>query len=378
MKQNMIFGLLVILFTLSACTSGTSQPVPTITSTAARAMQSPTEEPTMKPSPTKTGTSVPLKTPAPQDQHAYDQNRRLGRGVNLGNALEAPSEGEWGVMLEESFFKLIADAGFKSIRIPIRWNAHADATPPYTVDPQFFFRVDWAVEQALKNDLAVVVNIHHYNELIEQPQEQRERFLALWDQIAVHYKDYPDTLFFELLNEPNGPLNSDLLNPLTADAIQVIRSSNPTRTLIAGPAEWFSLNQLASLKLPEGDRNLIVSFHYYQPFQFTHQGAEWVNGSNDWLGTDWEGLFFEKDVLIADLDMALEWSKKNNRPLYLGEFGAYSKADMLSRVRWTEFIARESEKRGFSWAYWEFCAGFGVYDRAASGWNEPILKALIP
>lgn len=79
-----------------------------------------------------------------------------------------------------------------------------------------------------------------------------------------------------------------------------------------------------------------------------------------------------------ELDIASNWSKKNNRPIYLGEFGAYEKAPLESRVAWTSTVAREAEARGWSWAYWEFGAGFGVYDRAKGEWRTPILKALIP
>ena len=78
-----------------------------------------------------------------------------------------------------------------------------------------------------------------------------------------------------------------------------------------------------------------------------------------------------------DFDVAQEWSKKYQRPLTLGEFGAYEKADMASRVRWTNFIARQAEKHGFSWSYWEFCAGFGAYDPAVNQWRVPLRVALV-
>jgi endoglucanase len=157
----------------------------------------------------------------------------------------------------------------------------------------------------------------------------------------------------------------------------VIRASNPTRNLVIGPAEWNNLSALDELTLPD-DQHLIVTFHYYQPFQFTHQAAEWVQGSAGWLGTEWKASSAEKQMVQYDFKIVAQWAKDNQRPIFLGEFGAYSKADMASRERWTAFIAREAEKQGFSWSYWEFCSGFGVYNLAIRQWNEPLLKALIP
>lgn len=327
---------------------------------------------------TPTSVPSPTPTPTPATPDPFEQNRRLGRGVNMGNALEAPREGAWGVRLEEEYFQLVKEGGFNSVRIPIRWSAHAALKPPYTIDKAFFDRVDWAVEQALSRGLLVVINMHHYEDIFRKPDEHRERFLAMWEQIAEHYQDYPPELMFELLNEPHDMLVSSLWNDLLKEAIQVIRKSNPERTLIIGPAQWNSIGGLQTLELPEDDRNIIVTVHYYEPFRFTHQGADWVSGSKQWLGTKWEGTPSQQRAVIQDLDQAAAWGKAHNRPIYVGEFGAYSKADMESRARWTAFVARQAEERGMSWAYWEFCSGFGVFDRSMGAWNEPLLRALIP
>jgi endoglucanase len=316
-------------------------------------------------------------TSAPGKAAPYELNRRLGRGVNLGNALEAPNEGEWGVTLNEEYFKLIKDAGFDAVRIPIRWSTHATIGEPYAIDPAFFDRVDWAVDQALSNGLLAIINIHHYEEIMQDPQEHRERFLGLWEQIAEHYQDQPSDLLFEVLNEPNTGLGPSTWNTFLRQAIDTIRRTNPNRTIIVGPANWNNIGMLGFLELPEDD-NIIVTVHYYEPFQFTHQGAEWVSGSEPWLGTTWEGSDSEKNAVLEDLDTAASWAQKRNRPVYLGEFGAYSKADIDSRARWTRFVAREAEERDMSWAYWEFGAGFGVYDRGRREWNEPLLDALMP
>jgi endoglucanase len=85
----------------------------------------------------------------------------------------------------------------------------------------------------------------------------------------------------------------------------------------------------------------------------------------------------EKEVKL-DFDMAQEWSKSHNRPLTLGEFGAYEKADMASRVRWTNYIARQAEARNWSWNYWQLDSDFILYDMNKDEWVKPILDALIP
>ena len=309
---------------------------------------------------------------------AFALNQRMGRGVNFGNALEAPHEGDWGLTLREEYFQLIAGADFTTIRIPIRWNAHAETTPPYTVAPEFFDRIDWAVNQALSRGLVAVINLHHYDEMAVEPRAHAERFLALWQQIAEHYRAYPNTLAFELLNEPNGQLGARMWNQLIAAALPVIRATNPARNIVIGPADWNSFRALPDLELPAADPHLIATFHFYEPFEFTHQGAEWVEGSAAWLGADWAGTSPQKQTLEFHLDTVAQWAEDNHRPVFLGEFGAYSTAGIEARARWTEFVARQAEARGFSWAYWEFGAGFGVYDPEAGVWNEPLLHALLP
>lgn len=302
----------------------------------------------------------------------------MRRGINIGNALEAPTEGEWGVYIKDEYFKIIREAGFDTVRIPIRWSAHADQNPPYKIDDDFFIRVDHVVNKALEQSLIVVINIHHYEEIMQDPMKHEERFIALWRQIAEHYKDYPENLYFELLNEPSGVLTSDIWNELLANAIRIIRETNPERKIVVGPVDWNSVHRLKDLMIPEVDENIIVTFHLYTPFEFTHQGAEWVSPSPP-VGRKWFGTEAEKKQIRDELDVAVQWSMKHGSiTLLLGEFGAYSKADMSSRIRWTYFVAREAEKRNIAWCYWEFCAGFGVYDPMRGKWRGELLNALIP
>jgi endoglucanase len=302
----------------------------------------------------------------------------FGRGMNLGNALEAPREGEWGVTLKEEYFEQIKKAGFDSVRIPVRWSAHAANVAPYTIAPDFFARVDWAVDQALRRGLRTIINVHHYDELIKEPDAHRPRFLDLWKQIAEHYRRQPPELSFELLNEPNGPLTAEKWNRLLAEALAVVRQTNPMRDVVIGPVGFNSIRDLPSLELPEDDRHLVVTVHYYSPFQFTHQGASWAGEeAKSWLGRKWTGAKAEQTAVRRDFDAAIAWGVAHQRPVFLGEFGAYSAADIESRARWTRFIVEEAEQRKMGWAYWEFCSGFGAYDSQHDTWIRPIKQALL-
>ncbi|MBI3737778.1 MAG: cellulase family glycosylhydrolase, partial [Chloroflexi bacterium] len=169
--KRFLFALL-ILVSLSAC--------------------APTENAAPASSPTAVDTATPTATPIPAI--------KLFRGINMGNMLEAPNEGEWGLTVHEEYFDLIQQAGFDFVRLPVRWNAHADESWPYTIDPAFFARIDEVVGWALKRNLTIIIDFHHYEELMSDPWDNEQRFLAIWKQIAEHYKDEPPQVLFELLN----------------------------------------------------------------------------------------------------------------------------------------------------------------------------------
>ena len=237
--------------------------------------------------------------------------------------------------------------------------------------------MDWAIEQALSRGLVAVINTHHYDEIFQDPEKHQARLIALWKQIAQRYRDRPDRLYFELLNEPHAKLTGERWNKILPELLAAIRPSNPKRIVIVGPSQWNSLHHLDKLQLPENDRMLIATFHYYDPFHFTHQAAPWVSGSKKWKGTTWQGTAKQTEAIQKDFAKVASWSKKHQRPIYLGEFGAFSTADMESRARWTAAVVRTAEKHGLSWSYWEFASGFGAYDPKANAWREPLRRALL-
>jgi endoglucanase len=441
-----------------------------------------------------------------QSSNIFERAKLLAKSVNFGNAFEAPKEGDWGLTLETSYFDAVKSAGFSAIRLPVRWNAHAAQTAPYTISPAFFARVDWAIQQATTRGLAVVVNIHHYDELIAEPAAHKARFLAIWQQVASRYAKQSNLVFFEVLNESNGKLEP-FLNQYMQQAIATIRQSNPTRAIVVGGNGWNSIQGLYDLQLPN-DPNLIGTFHFYSPFEFTHQGAEWVSPTppvgvdwdpelfswaGGWQNWSWEstlqpkpngvfvtynkgygGVYLHNDAAVtgviavrfntdkainitvacleknnggniggtslqtingqntvtasacgssngvvrdlilmnnsanpqsgfqlsnlelqttngtvnlssnaaqainSQLERAANWSKTKQRPVWMGEFGAYSKANMAARVRWTDAVRQSAEALGIGWSYWEFGAGFGIYDPRSKQYRVELTKALLP
>lgn len=109
---------------------------------------------------------------------------------------------------------------------------------PYTIDATFLDKIKQVVDTALKYELHIIINMHHHEQLHADPVGQKERFLSQWYQIADYFKDYPDSLLFEVLNERNGNITPSLWNEYFADALTEIRKTNPTRVISMGIAEY--------------------------------------------------------------------------------------------------------------------------------------------
>ncbi len=306
----------------------------------------------------------------------FSQNKRLGRGVNI-----LGYDPIWRfrnkARMKEEHFRLIADAGFNSVRIALHPFRDEAVNKEYKLSDSWLEILDWAIEQALDNGLMAILDFHEFIAMGRTPLENREGFLSFWKQIGERYCEYPDEVLFELLNEPNGELTPELWNIFLKEALHVVRENNRERTVIIGPAYWNSINLLSKLDLPEDDRNIIVTVHYYEPMDFTHQGAKWA-GREGKIGVEWRGTDEEKKAVVNSFSKAQSWAKEHNRPIFLGEFGVYDKAPMDSRVRYLSFIARLAENMGWSWAYWQFDSDFILYDIANNRWIEPVLNALIP
>ena len=273
-------------------------------------------------------------------------------------------------------FAEIRRAGFDFVRVNLFAFDHMDANN--RLDPRWLEKLDRVVREAQAAGLGVILDEHDFNACAKDVPACRIKLPAFWRQVAPRYRNAPRNVAFELLNEPHEALDAPTWNAFLVELLAVVRESNPDRIVVVGPTRWNNFAELPSLELPEDDRNLLVTFHYYDPFHFTHQGASWTN-LQEMRGVTW-GTDADKAKVRADFDQVAAWAAEHRRPILLGEFGAYDESGtpLAMRMAWTETIAREAERRGFGWAYWQFDSDFIVWDMARDTWVEPVLRALIP
>ena len=304
-------------------------------------------------------------------------NQRLGRGVNIIGSdpiWKSRSAGR----IQAKHFQLIRAVGFNHVRINLHPFRFMGSAPEFAIQPAWLKTLDWALEQCRANGLLAILDLHEFTALAADPFGLKPKYLAAWRRLAAHCQDAPEEVLFEILNEPNTRLTPEVWNDYLQESLALIRAGHPTRTLIIGPAYWNSIDYLHRLNLPAHDRHIIVTVHYYNPMAFTHQGAAWSAENKDRTSVTWLGTEAEKQVIQRDFAGAQAWAAEHQRPILLGEFGAYDKGDVESRVRYTSFVAREAERLGWSWSYWQFDSDFIVFDIDHDHWVEPIRDALIP
>jgi endoglucanase len=329
-----------------------------------------------------------------RETSAHQNAKQFLKGVNFGNFLEAPKGQDWGARSEPSEMKIVKKQGFDHVRLPIAWQHYTGAAPDFKIDPELFGTVDALVDAAVAQKLAIILNVHHFDDFTSHPQEQTPKLVAIWKQVSEHYKGRPNSVAFELINEPKDAATTETLNPIYAELIDTIRKTNPKRPIFVGPGLWNRVSELAALRLPDRDENLIVTIHCYDPHLFTHQGAPWAGGDLALL----KGVMFPGPpmrtfgvanaklspetvqfitaynnepeatnpcgpaTLKAVVDAAKEWSDYYGRPVHLGEFGVYEAADDNSRGNYCREFRKLLEEAGIGWCLWDWKAGFKYWN----------------
>jgi aryl-phospho-beta-D-glucosidase BglC (GH1 family) len=303
---------------------------------------------------------------------------------------------------------LIKAMGFDHVRLsvnpqPMFHYGHADQ-----ISPDYLGYLDAAIQTILAQGLAVVIDIHpdgDFKAKLATDDDFVEQVADFWRSLAGHYSRLdPDRVFFEILNEPEIHDRYRWYG-IQAKLAAAIREGALQHTIIATGARWSADDELVFLE-PLRDPNVIYTFHFYDPFVFTHQGATW--GTNFWheltgisypstpesarkaaaqvpdeinqlyvlrYGVEhWDAARIETEV-----GFVAQWAKRHGVPVICNEFGIYrAYADPHDRAQWISDVRIALEQNGIGWAMWDYSGGFGVVTKSGGKTtpDEVTLRAL--
>jgi endoglucanase len=339
---------------------------------------------------------------------ADDSAFHISRGVNVSHWL---SQSQRRGQQRQAYFTekdvdYISGLGYDHIRLPIDEEQMWDESG--NKENEAFTLLHNAIEWSESQHLKVVVDLHilrshHFNAedkpLWTEPKAQ-EKFLQLWRDLSWELKKYPvDLLAYELMNEPVADDPEDW-NKLVEKAVKEIREQEPDRKIVIGSNRWQSVSTFDQLRIPQGDRNIILSFHFYTPMLITHYKASWTEvgkytGPVNYPGQivapkDIEGLpadiagivkrnngVYNLEILEKLFEKPLAAAKKYDLPLYCGEWGCLSTAPRKVRLQWYEDVRHNLEKHDIAWANWDYKGGFGIVGRTGQP-DEEMIRTLIP
>jgi len=309
--------------------------------------------------------------------------------------------------MQEHDFKNIAQMGYDHVRIPIDEEQMWDTLG--NKNKEAFDLLNQGIKWALQNNLKVIVDLHilrshHFNSdskrLWEDPFAQ-EQFYGFWDQLSAELKQYPnDKLAYELLNEAVAD-NSEDWNNLIAKGIQTVRKHEPTRVIIVGSNKWQMVYTFPELKIPENDTNLMLSFHFYEPFIITHYKTWWspmfpFDGALHYPGNtidtaeypQWDETvrkvlkdqngYYSREVFKEKIGLAVEIANKYKLPLYCGEFGCYPSTPVSLRQQVYKDLISVFDEYNIAWCHWNYKNDFPVVDAETLEPIQEIQSVLIP
>lgn len=353
---------------------------------------------------TKTSNSSELARVAETPSNSFI----IQRGVNISHFLSQTdrNDDERKMFFNEKDIALISNIGYDHIRLPIdeknMWDEEG-------------IKIDLAFDAlhnilslAQEHELKVIVDLHivrshyfndSYNPLWDEVEEQ-EKFVSLWLQLSNELKKYPnDMVAYEILNEPvaNDPRD---WNNLIAATLQTIRKEEPNRTVVIGSNKWNSVNTFGDLEIPENDKNLILSFHFYSPHVFTHYKAPWSKKVGFYTGpvqypgkplkeSDLKGYEdsqvksllednaeYSKEFMESKMKNAIAVAKKMGLPLHCGEFGSYPSTSEEDRLAWYGDMVSIFQENNIAWSNWDYKGGFGIVNSTGDPKQE-LIKVLL-
>lgn len=335
------------------------------------------------------------------------QDVPFSKGINLTGWFQVSSPGQIQfTRYTKKDFEQIKSLGCDVIRLPINLHSMTDGAPDYLLDPLFLEFLDQAVDWAEELEIHLILDNHTFDVSANTDPEIGIVLEKVWSQMAVHFKERSSFLYYEILNEPHG-IDDALWNDIQQGVVQKIREIDATHTIVIGPASWNSFHNLSAMPLYEDD-NLIYTFHFYDPFVFTHQGASWVEPSmaplagvpfpyeqesmpafppelqGSWIQSAFDDYSNTGTVTSVKslIDIAVQFRDSRSVKVYCGEYGVYiPNSNTVDRVAWYDTVRTYLEANDIPWTTWDYHGGFGIFESGGNNLfdydlNIPLLEAM--
>ena len=320
---------------------------------------------------------------------------RLARAANVSRWFRYPPPGADVVErhllehLREDDLALIRSAGLTAVRLTVAFDEIVDAAGDAT-DPRRLGLLDRAVARLTGAGLAVVVVVHDAGEMLESGDGPLAAFLRFWTAFGAHLATTdPESVLLEPINEPMFTRTPWQWPPVERRLLAAVRAVAPLHTLVTGGPNWSGIDGLLTTH-PVDDPNVIYTFHFYEPFLFTHQGAPWLPGQpvSRLHGVPYPSspeavrrvtgdadadaparrelkaygdALWGPDRLRARVGAAAAWAVRYGVPLWCGEFGGYQTvAPREDWLRWLRDTRVALDEHGIGWAVWSYDESLGL------------------
>ena len=355
---------------------------------------------------------------ANSDKPADVNNFRIQRGTNVSHWLSQNNEDRGEARrqhIQEDDFARLDSLGFDFVRLPIDevqfWDEEGNKLP------EAWELMTNAINWAEKHHLRTIVDLHiirsHYFNAVNEGQadantlftseESQQQLIDMWYQLSDVLKGYSvDSVAYEFMNEPVAD-DHEQWNQLIAKVHKALREREPQRTLVIGSNMWQGYETMKYLKVPEGDKNIILSFHYYNPMILTHYGAWWTPIGKYTGKVNYPGVLVSKedyeaapdsvknlidenhyttqewniDKIRADFKDAIAAAKKYNLQLFCGEWGVYEPVDRELAYKWTKDMLTVFKENNIAWTTWCYDADFGFWDQKKHEFKDKGLVDLL-
>lgn len=310
-------------------------------------------------------------TAQPSSIDPWTMRDMMGRGVNMKCSLDG-TYGWWDAF-NVAIPQKIAATGFTSVRVWAAFEASKDIgpAPDYTLRSGNLAALDAIVDGCLAQNLVVLLNLTQRDSGINNADAvAKAKFLKVWEQLAGRYANRSPKLVFNILNEPNGPLTTEILNGWYADVTPIIRATNPTRILLYNGGGYANAATLKDMVVPaSAGAYYMGNCHIYPPMSFTH------GGTMQWVGSD-----EQKATPLARIRDAEDWVQRTGKPMTVTEWGGNNKRPVGERAAYAQFLKDEFEARGFAWQYFTFNNEndrFAIYNADTDSWMHPQIRDVL-